>query len=183
MSAWMPTHEPSAALTLLSSLEQDGVEAVVARAGAVVLLGDLQAEEPLAARLQPELPGDRLIGGVLLHVGDDRAVRGTPRPMPGTPRGPRRRSSASCRESYSLVTKESPGRGQGIITPVRHRGVSDSEFSEFYVQDTGTGACALWSRPRLRPDEAEEGGDRPGRDVLAARGRDAEPGGVRSRDR
>ena len=51
-------------------LGEHRVEAVVAGLGAAVLLGDLEAEEALLARRDPELPRQRVAGGVLVEVGD-----------------------------------------------------------------------------------------------------------------
>ncbi len=56
-------------------LEQHRVEPVVPGAGTAVLLGDLQAEEALLARGQPEVPAERLVGEVLLEVRADLAVQ------------------------------------------------------------------------------------------------------------
>ena len=55
-------------------LGQHRVEPVVAGLGAAVLLGDLEPEEPLLARRQPEVAGQAVVGRVLVEVGHHLAV-------------------------------------------------------------------------------------------------------------
>ena len=70
-------------------LAEHGVEPVVAGLGAAVLLGDLQAEEALLARLDPDVARDRLGLDELLEPRPDLAVERTRARRRGTPRGPR----------------------------------------------------------------------------------------------